>query len=116
MNLSEFKHWFEGFTDNLDGVPSKKAWEKIRAKIGEIKDAPATSYPVFIDRYRPYFYRDFYATWGGNSGGVGLATTTYQGLAQNAEQGPVTSNYVSFDSAEAFKSLGRAEALELTAA
>jgi len=54
MNLSEFKAWFEGFTENISGQPSKKQWARIQERVSEITSEP-TPYPVFIDRYvRPY--------------------------------------------------------------
>ena len=54
MKLSEFKAWFEGFTENIEGVPSAKQWERIKARISEITAEP-TSYEYFMARYyRPY--------------------------------------------------------------
>ena len=55
MTLQEFKAWFEGFTENMDGTPNAKQWKRIQAKISDI-DGTVTSYPIFIDRYvKPYF-------------------------------------------------------------
>lgn len=54
MTLSEFKAWFEGFTESMDGPPSQKAWERIQARVKEITGTPI-SYPVYVDRYvHPY--------------------------------------------------------------
>ena len=54
MTLQEFKAWFEGFTENVgDKTPTAKQWKRICERVGEI-DGTATSYPVFIDRWRPY--------------------------------------------------------------
>ncbi|WP_028747996.1 hypothetical protein [Rhizobium mesoamericanum] len=54
MTLSEFKAWFEGFSEIMDGPPSEKQWERIKARVSEINGS-ATPYPVFIDRYvEPY--------------------------------------------------------------
>lgn len=54
MTLSEFKAWFEGFTENIDGQPNKKQWQRIKIRVGEISSEP-TPYPFYIERYvRPY--------------------------------------------------------------
>lgn len=54
MTLSEFKAWFEGFSEGIDKAPTEKQFAKIKAKVAEITGTP-TTYPVFIDRYvRPY--------------------------------------------------------------
>lgn len=50
MTPSEFKAWFEGFTESMDGPPSLKHWEKIQARVKQITGHPV-SYPVFVDRY-----------------------------------------------------------------
>ena len=63
MTLSEFKAWFEGYTEGLDGAPTEKQFKRIKAKVAEITGTPI-SQTVFIDRYR-----DFYRTyWNGGSG------------------------------------------------
>ena len=55
MTLDEFKAWFGGFTENLDGPPNEKQWKRIKTRVGEI-DGTSTPYPIFIDRYyRPYW-------------------------------------------------------------
>lgn len=52
MNLSEFKAWFEGFSENLGAAPTEAQWSRIREKIGAIKPDP-TPPKVFVDRYWP---------------------------------------------------------------
>lgn len=52
MTLAEFKAWFEGFTESMDGTPSAKQWKRIKARVKEIDGAPITE-RVYIDRYRP---------------------------------------------------------------
>lgn len=32
MTPSEFKAWFDGFTEALDGVPSKDQWARIKKR------------------------------------------------------------------------------------
>lgn len=79
MHLSEFKAWFEGFTEDMDGPPSPKQWRKIQARVKEIT-ADYTPATVFIDRY-VYPYRRYYdGVYGATltGGNVGL-----QGSCQN---------------------------------
>ena len=65
MTKSEFKAWFEGFSENIEKTPSPVQWKKIKDRVKEIDDTP-TTYPVFVDRYRD-IYRDIYRPYyGGN--------------------------------------------------
>lgn len=105
MNLQEFKAWFEGFTENLDGPPSERQWKRIVEKIGKIADAPPVPVRVFHDHYyKPWarWYGPMYATNSpGTCGAVG------QQLDASAVETAITET---FDSGAAFKQLGRAEA------
>ena len=81
MTLQEFKAWFEGFSENIDGAPTDKQWKKIKAKVGEIDNTP-TSYPVFIRQYpwyQPYWYTSGYSTITGNNlvGSTTISTSNY---------------------------------------
>jgi len=100
MTLSEFKAWFEGFTDGMEGPPSEKQFKKIKAKVAEISGT-SISKTVFIERYRDVWprYRD--AMWNGpivsysagaapNAMGVGNAVL--QGLSE-AVSGPEAGRY-----------------------
>jgi hypothetical protein len=42
MTLQEFKAWFDGFTENINGVPSKKQWERIKERDGQINGVAVT--------------------------------------------------------------------------
>jgi hypothetical protein len=54
MTKSEFRAWFDGFCEGMDGAPNEKQWERIKARVAEIDDK-VVSYPVYIDRYvEPY--------------------------------------------------------------
>lgn len=61
MTLSEFKAWFEGYTEGLDGAPNEKQFERIKAKVAEITGTPITQ-TVFVDRYRDLWPR-YRETW-----------------------------------------------------
>ena len=72
MTLADFKAWFEGFTENMDGAPNAEQWKRIRKKVKEI-DGEWTPRHIFIDRYvRPYrawwsdgIYCGHRLVWGG---------------------------------------------------
>lgn len=54
MTLSEFKAWFSGFTESMEGAPTEKQWERIKARVAEISGQPITR-TVYVDRYiEPY--------------------------------------------------------------
>jgi hypothetical protein len=122
MQLSEFKAWFEGYTEEMEGPPSKKEWERIKAKIAMINGVPIT-YPVYIDRYQPYLYpiaqRYFTGTVmaSGTSPNINCAASavpnevrvTYGGMSTDV--GPVVSVGFNegFDSHAAMHRLGKAE-------
>lgn len=115
MNLQEFKAWFEGFTEVMDAVPTRKQWERIQERVKQIKDAPTTR-DVFIRHYWPPYY-----TW----------TPTYTPIVQHwsptsyevscsdreAMAGiPTAVNHVdgqatyAWDASNAFRALGHADA------
>ena len=75
MTLSEFKAWFEGFTENMPGgsggAPTTEQFAKIKAKVAEIDGAPVTE-RIYIDRYWPTIYRQWEPYWGA---GYGIATS-----------------------------------------
>lgn len=122
MTLSEFKAWFEGFTESMEVAPTEAQFAKIKAKVALI-DGAVTTYPVFIDRYwrqgfpRPWpYYAPNYPYWTSTTGGsIGAGTFT-----MGASGGVSGSSYAlsgdehvspTFDSHGAMLALGRAEAL-----
>lgn len=74
MTLAEFKAWFEGFTESLDGAPSEKQWKRIKARVAEIDGTPITE-TVFIYRFVEPYHRYYdRALWGtACAGGVSAA-------------------------------------------
>jgi len=63
MTKGEFKAWFEGFSEGIDGVPTKEQWDRVCSRVKEI-DGKEITYPVFIDRYLPsYPYRPYNPIW-----------------------------------------------------
>lgn len=49
MTLSEFKAWFDGYTEDMKDAPSKKQWERIKARVSEIDGSPIT--PIVCGNY-----------------------------------------------------------------
>jgi hypothetical protein len=67
MTPQEFKAWFDGFSEGIDGLPSEKQWEKIKRRVKDIDNKPVT-YTVYRDIYLPpYRLQDPYyrnsVTW-----------------------------------------------------
>lgn len=117
MTLSEFKAWFEGFTEDMDGAPSVRQFDKIKAKVSEIDDKPIEK-TVFIDRYHDYFPPRFWtqpyvsysagAVQGGDA--VGRAVLSSPPEMTTSQVKANLENKETWDSALAMRELGRAEA------
>lgn len=118
MNLPEFKAWFSGFTENLDGPPTAKQWARIAEKVEAIKDAPAVTVREFHDyHYRPWrrWYdhdpRTLYAVGSSLEARPGDLGMFEQGLSCVAEQSSAgDGGRAEFDSGTAFRAAGLAEA------
>lgn len=113
MQLSEFKAWFEGYTEGLEGAPTKAQFErikeKVKEKVKEISGTPITS-TVYIDRYyEPY--RRYWASWGGATG-IGLSSSGGTMRSADGTQYTFTNSGETdqFDSHAAMYALGKAEA------
>ncbi|MCA0032723.1 hypothetical protein [Mesorhizobium sp. B263B2A] len=121
MKLNEFKAWFEGYTESMEGTPSKKQWERIKEQVAAVDGVAITptSYPVYIDRYvRPYWHPTYWATTSGVGHGVTNNVALLSGQAQNAADYMSVINSAGqngdggtvFDSATAMYAAGKAEA------
>ena len=58
MTPSEFKAWFDGFTECMEGQPTEKQWKRIKKRVSEIDDLPITRTifnDYYVRPYRPYF-------------------------------------------------------------
>lgn len=88
MTLSEFKAWFEGYTDGLDGAPNEKQFKRIKAKVAEITGEPITR-QIWVDRYHHYWS---HPVWNGltginvgySAGAVGHGATVGNAVLTNA--------------------------------
>ncbi len=54
MTPTEFKSWFEGFTEALTATPTKTQWARIKERVAEIDGKPVTE-RHYIDRYWPQY-------------------------------------------------------------
>ena len=112
MQVSEFKAWFEGFTEDMTKLPTVKQWARIKARIEEI-DGVETTERVFIDRYwRRY---EPYWTWSNINIPCGSLTvsTNQPQLSNNSVQ--LTGTQTVLNASQAFTALGRAEATSIAA-
>ena len=50
MTLEEFKAWFEGYCEAIEGAPTPAQWEKVKAKLA---DTVALRVPVGPTYYNP---------------------------------------------------------------
>ncbi len=106
MKLDEFKAWFDGYTESMEGPPSAKQWKRIKERVAEV-DGVAVSYPVYIDRYvRPY-----YPYWSAPCTATGLNAhaQTYD-YYRNVMSAAGTAN--NFDGVTAMYAAGKAEAAQ----
>ena len=50
MHTSEFKAWFDGFTEAIKDKPTKRQWARIKERLAGV-DGNYTPPQVFFDRY-----------------------------------------------------------------
>lgn len=113
MTPKEFKAWFDGFTEAMDGTPTVKQWARIKERVAEI-DGRETTIEFYRNRYareRPWY--PYYATWG--SGGAfcqaspASLTAAARPRLENMGTGQAT-----WSSADAMFALGKADAESIT--
>lgn len=113
MTLSEFKAWFDGFTEDMDGAPTEKQWERIKGRVGEITGQSVT-YPVFVDRYiRSYPYPWYNGVLPQTAAAQGLVAQAYNGMAVARGVDQAYGAAPQFDSHAAMTALGKADAESL---
>lgn len=114
MTLSEFKAWFEGFSEGIDKVPTEKQFAKIKAKVAEIDGAPVTE-RIYVDRYWPTWSRPYPSWWnvpyGTYSSGQSSATFGQFSYAHVDPASKGDNQTREWDSHVAMRDLGRAEAV-----
>lgn len=125
MNLSEFKAWFSGFTENMDSTPNEKQWARIKERVAEIDGKPITQ-TVYVDRYvdrypyRPYWSNGPYISTspyicGSSTSAVdaGLAMTSASTDYKNWSDKNPASPTTEFNGESAMNALGAAEFKEM---
>jgi hypothetical protein len=110
MTLAEFKAWFEGFTEDMDGAPNDKQWKRIKARVKEI-DGVAVTKTVFVDRYLPSYPEPYRRYWGGDIiCGVSTSAATLQNAVASGKAA-----IAEFDSHVAMVDLGKADYASIAA-
>ena len=61
MTLTEFKAWFEGYSENIGKQPTQKQWSRIKEKVEAIDGVQITR--EVIHRWWPSYPRWEYATY-----------------------------------------------------
>ena len=115
MTPSEFKAWFEGFTEAVPGVPTKAQWARIKTRVAEIDGRPITEH-VYLHRYwntYPIYCNTLpvYTSQGHLTTGNGTITLTAGGTSSTSAV-VQASNTAHFDSHAAMAALGRAESVQ----
>jgi hypothetical protein len=121
MQLSEFKAWFEGFTESMSGAPTKKQFDRIKERVAEIDGKPIVQTVWLNDYHRYYWPHNYpYNYPQGIFGGMGQATsaaslgalTIQSAYASNStltDKGQVVTE--AFDPHAAMFAIGKAEAM-----
>lgn len=120
MNMSEFKAWFEGFSEVITVAPNPQQWARIKQRLAQVDGVP-TTYPVYLREYGYPVGREWWVypslSPTVTCGSTGSFVTS--GYVQNAEA--MADNYnppgfatsatltVPFDALAAFNFAGRAE-------
>jgi hypothetical protein len=119
MTLSEFKAWFEGFTEDMDGAPNEKQWKRIKARVKDISGVALTE-RVFVDRYLPRPWHGYpyvsYATATSCLSAApddGLACWTAQNSAIGGQDGTLMATPSKFDGHAAMMMLGKSDFSEV---
>jgi len=119
MALSEFKAWFEGYTEGLEGAPTKAQFDRIKEKVKEISGQPITE-RIFVDRYRDRYFpmwQQSYVTYSAGSPNLGVGAAVLSNFGAVPGAAPESARYsvgdnqtVEFNIHAAMYALGKAEA------
>lgn len=55
MTPSEFKAWFDGFTEEMKGQPTKAQWARIKERVAQIDGKTVTEYRYYHDYFPRYW-------------------------------------------------------------
>ena len=109
MQLSEFKAWFEGYTESMKDVPSAKQWARIKERIAEIDGKPVSE-RVFIDRYWPQYWNGmYYPSTPTRTYTIGSVSASSDASNFNINNKPISADNMVFCSNTSMYQLGKAE-------
>jgi len=99
MTPTEFKAWFDGFTEAMSGAPNKEQWARIKKRVAEI-DGKTVTERVYIDRYWPTYGHgwQYMSTYAGGAASLPQNTQTTSGPTM-----------AGFNGLTAMNSLGKAD-------
>ncbi len=98
MKESEFKNWFQGFSEGMgDNPPNAKQWDRIKEMVENI-DGKAVTEVVFRDWYygRPWYHNQLYYGHG-TIGSGGLVLNGYNAVSDNQATWTAEASGMSFD-------------------
>lgn len=114
MTPKEFKAWFDGFTEAMEGTPTVKQWARIKERVAEI-DGRETTIEIYRDRYirerpwQPYFSP--YAVYlSNNTGAVSMASPATQMAAARPSLADMGVGQARWNGTDAMFALGKADA------
>jgi len=82
MTLSEFKAWFEGFTENMEGPPNKKQWARIQKRVEQITANPVSVTHYVTREIKPYWNQPVWC--GATTIGAGISNASSTAADYNA--------------------------------
>ena len=99
MNMSEFKAWFEGFSEVITVAPNPQQWARIKQRLAQVDGVP-TTYPVYLREYGYPVGREWWV-YPSLSPTVTCGGSATSGYVQNVE--------IPFNAPAAFDALGHAD-------
>lgn len=51
MNFHDFRNWFDGFVENIEGAPTEAQWQRLLARMAEVTETAPT--PVIVQQQAP---------------------------------------------------------------
>ena len=91
MSLGEFKAWLTGYLESCSASPAKRV-KRIEEKLAEVREVPAISNPVYVDRY-VYPYKQPRFDWF-TTGGVDTTDITWTVSNDTICSGNMTIGYL----------------------
>ncbi len=87
MTTSEFKAWFEGYTENISKIPTQKQWARIKVRVGDLAKGDDQTTVVYRDGYHDHPSRPWWPQWtwmGTSMGGNYTLSSVWSDMKYNA--------------------------------